>query len=151
MIYASLHSDICGGGQLFNVADNETPSQYGKIWPHLARWFGLIGVEPPNDSSEASNNNTLKVGQLPETTSSLSPGEYVAKYKETFDQRGRSKASSRGVGAGSRQLDSVGYWLTFDRQMSLGKLRGTVFEGDKDPVQGWLDSFEMFRKAGLVL
>jgi hypothetical protein len=52
---------------------------------------------------------------------------------------------------GSRQLDSVGYWLTFDRQLSLKKLRDTGFEGDVDHVQGWLESFEMFRKAGLIL
>ena len=151
MIYASLHADTCGGGQLFNVADNQTPSQYGKIWPQLARWFGLVGVQPANENPDAPGTNTLKAGELPETTSSLTPGDYVAKYKGIFDQHGLAKASSRGVGAGSRQLDSVGYWLTFDRQMSLKKLRETAFEGDVDPVQGWLESFEMFRKAGLLL
>ena len=152
MIYASLHPDTCGGGQLFNIADNQTPSQYGKIWPQLATWFGLVGVQPATEHPEAPGNNTLKVGELPGTALSLTPGEYVAKYKGIFDRHGRPKASSRGVGPGSRQLDSVGYWLTFDRQMSLKKLRETGFEGgDIDPVQGWLESFEMFRKAGLVL
>lgn len=149
MIYASLHPETCGGGRLFNIADNETPSTYGDLWPHLARWFGLVGVGPA-EGSQTADDKLLGVGELP-TTSTLAPGEYVAKYKEVFGQHGRASAVSGGVGAGSRQLDSVGYWLTFDRQLSLAKLRETGFEGDKDHVQGWLEAFKMFREAGLIL
>ena len=149
MIYASLHPETCGDGRLFNIADNETPSTYGDIWAHLAKWFGLVGVGPA-ETSQASDNASLGVGMLL-TTSAPTPGEYVAKYRDIFGQHGRVKAANGGVGVGSRQLDSVGYWLTFDRQMSLTRLRETGFEGAKDPVQGWLDAFEMFRKAGLIL
>jgi hypothetical protein len=148
MIYASLHPKTCGGGRLFNIADSETPCKYAEIWPQLAKWFGLVGTGPV-DSSEAENN-TLKVGEISQTSSVLTPGEYVAKYKDTFAKLELEKAASGGVGAGSRQLDSVGYWLTFDRQMSIKKLRETGFEGDSDPILGWLESFEMFRKAGLI-
>ncbi|KAJ5777004.1 hypothetical protein N7520_000250 [Penicillium odoratum] len=147
MIYASLRPEICGGGQLFNVADNETPCKYGDIWPRLASWFGLVGVGPIEDSS----NDNLKAGELPQTTPILTPGEYFAEHMGKFVELGRANAISGGVGAGRRQLDSVGYWLTFDRQLNLKKLRRTGFEGDKDPVQGWLESFEMFRRAGLIL
>ncbi|KAH6974259.1 hypothetical protein BKA56DRAFT_591114 [Ilyonectria sp. MPI-CAGE-AT-0026] len=149
MIYASLHPETCGGGRLFNIADNETPCKYGDLWPQLAKWFGLVGVGPSEDSQ--AQDNTLKVGELPQTTPSLTPGEYVAKYREKFAQCGSEKAVKGGVGAGSRQLDSVGYWLTFDRQLSLKKVRETGFEGDKDHVHAWLQSFDMFRKAGLIL
>lgn len=149
MIYASLHPETCGGGRLFNIADNETPCKYGELWPQLAEWFGLVGVGPAEDSQ--TQDNTLKVGELPQTTPSFTPGEYVAKYRETFAQCGSEKSVKGGVGAGSRQLDSVGYWLTFDRQLSLKRVRETGFEGDKDPVQAWLQSFDMFRKAGLIL
>ncbi|KAK6217975.1 hypothetical protein LQW54_003031 [Pestalotiopsis sp. IQ-011] len=148
MIYASLHPETCGGGRLFNIADSETPCKYGEIWPQLAKWFGLVGTGPA-DSSEA-DNNTLKVGQVSQSSSVLTPGEYVSKYKDVFVQSGLQKAASGGVGAGSRQLDSVGYWLTFDRQMSIKRLRDTGFEGDSDPILGWLESFEMFRKVGLI-
>ncbi|KAJ6075755.1 hypothetical protein N7499_007736 [Penicillium canescens] len=149
MIYASLHPETCGDGQLFNIADNETPCKYGEIWPHLAKWFGLVGVGPTD--SPQSLDNTLKVGEVPVTTPSAMPGEYIAKHKDKFAECGRPNAVGGGVGVGNRQLDSVGYWLTFDRQLSLKKLRGTGFEGDIDNVQGWLESFEMFRKAGLIL
>nr|CAD70323.1 conserved hypothetical protein [Neurospora crassa] len=150
MIYASLHPETCGGGRLFNVADNETPCKYGEIWPHLANWFGLVGVGPVAEKASAPDNS-MGAGELPESTSLLPPGEYVTKYRSIFNQNGRENAATKGVGAGHRQLDSVGYWLTFDRQLSITKLRETGFEGDKDPVQGWLSAFEMFRKAGLIL
>ncbi|KAI0452223.1 hypothetical protein F5B21DRAFT_484540 [Xylaria acuta] len=149
MIYSSLHSNICGDGQLFNIADHEIPCTYGELWPRLASWFGLVGVGPSEDSQ--ARINTLGADKLPGDTRTLAPGEYVAEYKEIFSQFGRRKASEGGVGAGSRQLDSVGYWLTFDRQLSLEKLKKTGFEEDNDPIQGWVNSFQMFRDAGLIL
>jgi hypothetical protein len=149
MIYASLHPETCGDGRLFNIADNERPCTYGELWPQLAAWFGLVGVGPAETTQ--AEENTLKVGELPQTTSSLAPGKYVGEHRGIFAQHGRSKAVSGGVGAGNQQLDSVGYWLTFDRQLSLKRLREAGFTGDRDPVLGWLESFEMFRKAGLIL
>ncbi|KAI0190141.1 hypothetical protein EV127DRAFT_430529 [Xylaria flabelliformis] len=149
MIYASLHSDICGGGQLFNIANREAPCTYGELWPQLASWFGLLGVGPPEDSQAQAD--TLRAGELPKSTRMLAPGEYVAQYKDIFGQLGRQKAAEGGVGAGSGQLDSVGFWLTFDRQLSLKRLKEIGFEVDSNPIQGWLDSFQMFRDAGLIL
>jgi hypothetical protein len=148
MIYASLNPQTCGSGQLFNIADNEAPCKYGELWPRLAAWFGLVGVGPTENSQ--AHDNALKVGELPKNTF-MTPGEYVAGHRDVFAENGRVNAVNRGVGAGNRQLDSVGYWLTFDRQMSLKRLKETGFEGDQDPIQGWLESFEMFRKAGLIL
>ncbi|KAJ5723754.1 hypothetical protein N7488_001789 [Penicillium malachiteum] len=149
MIYASFHPDRCGNGQMFNIADSETPCKYGEIWPRLAEWFGLVGVAPTE--KEEDTEGDLKVGELPQGHSALTPGEYVKKYSDTFAARGCLNAVSGGVGVGSRQLDSVGYWLTFDRQMSLMALNKTGFKVDRDPVQAWLDAFEMFRAAGLIL
>ncbi|KAI3324465.1 hypothetical protein HD806DRAFT_492679 [Xylariaceae sp. AK1471] len=149
MVYASLHPDVCGGGQLFNIADHEVPCTYGELWPHLANWFGLVGAGPSEDSR--ARINELRAGELPEGIEKLTPGDYVAKYKDVFSQCERRKAVDCGVGIGSRQLDSVGYWLTFDRQLSLERLKKTGFEGNTDPVQGWVDSFQMLRSAGLIL
>lgn len=150
MIFASLHPETCGGGQLFNIADNETPLSYGELWPHLAKWFGLVGTVP-GASQDGDEDGKLAVGQLPQTMDTKPPGEYVAAYKDVFAKCGREKAATAGVGFGNRQLDSVGYWLTFDRQLSLQKVRATGFEGDLDPVQGWLEAFDMFRSAGMIL
>lgn len=149
MIYASLHPDTCGGGQLFNVADNEVPCTYGELWPRLASWFGLVGTGPVENSQAEAGS--LAVSELPHDDEALAPGEYIARYNDVFAQHGQEKAVGGGVSAGRRQLDSVGYWLTFDRQLSLEKLRKTGFKADKDPLEGWMQSFEMFRKAGLIL
>ncbi|PWY90982.1 hypothetical protein BO70DRAFT_82393 [Aspergillus heteromorphus CBS 117.55] len=150
MIFASLHPETCGDGRLFNIADQEAPCTYGELWPQLTGWFGLFGVEPAEDSQD-TEDNTLKVGELPQVTSLLAPGEYVSAFKDSFTECGRPKAITGGVGSGCRQLDSVGYWLTFDRQLSLKKLKETGFEADENPVGGWLESFALFRKAGLIL
>ena len=149
MIYASLHPDTCGGGKLFNVADSDKPTRNGEMWPKLAAWFGLKGTGPPKDTE--TDKQALGVGNLPQNASLLTPGDYIVKHKDVFKQRGLDNALGGGVGAGSQQLDSVGYWLTFDRQLSLDRLRSTGFKEERDPVEGWLESFEMFRKAGLII
>ncbi|KAJ5113915.1 hypothetical protein N7456_002449 [Penicillium angulare] len=150
MIYASMNPKTCGNGQLFNIADSDIPCKYGDIWTHLAKWFGLVGVGPPEEKLEPPKD-TLRVGELPQSTAALTPGEYIAKHNGIFAKCGRLNAVGGGVGVGSQQLDSVGYWLTFDRQMSLTKLTSSGFEMDGDSIQAWLESFEIFRKAGLIL
>ncbi|KAH8196435.1 hypothetical protein TruAng_009395 [Truncatella angustata] len=140
-IYASLNPDKCGAGQLFNVGDSAEPTTFGHIWPRLAEWFGLVGDGPLSSSS----------GTELEEKESLMPGEYIAKHRGTFDERRLGRAEKAGVSAGSLQLDSVGTWLTFDRQLSLDKLRSTGFEEERDVVEGWLEAFRGFKEAGLIL
>ncbi|KAI0801636.1 hypothetical protein GGR55DRAFT_692516 [Xylaria sp. FL0064] len=125
MIYASLHPDTCGRGQLFNVADTEVPCTYGELWPRLANWFGLVGGPPAGDTQAVPES--LAVGDVPEGTKHLTPGEHIAKHRHVFTKCGRSKA------------------------LSLEKLNKTGFGESTDPVSGWVNSFEMFRKAGLIL
>lgn len=48
-IYASvLKSETCGGGRLFNVADEEGPGTMRERWPLIAAWFGCK-LSPWND------------------------------------------------------------------------------------------------------
>lgn len=132
-IYAALNPNLCGG-KIINVADNHQPICFGEIWPSLAAWFGLEGVEP-DESSETA----------------LKPGEYVAQYKHLFDKAGRPKAEIAGVGDGAKQLDSVGWWLGFDRQLSLDRLRVVGFTEEINPVAGWLEAFQKFRESGIII
>ncbi|KND91800.1 hypothetical protein TOPH_03463 [Tolypocladium ophioglossoides CBS 100239] len=131
-IHAAMNPDTCGG-KVVNMADDEQPTTFRHIWPAAASWFGLVGVGPSNDAG------------------ALKPGAYVAKYKHVFGENGRHKAVACGVGAGAAQLDSVGWWLTFDRQLSLKRLRALGFEERRNPVEGWLEAFEQFRDAGIIL
>ncbi|KAK8043115.1 hypothetical protein PG994_013598 [Apiospora phragmitis] len=133
-IYAGQNPERCGDGRLFNIADSDTPSKMRDLWPHLAAWFGLVGTGP-EARSEAD----------------LLPSEYVERHQSAFGEHGLDKAIKGGVGAGRKQLDSVGSWLTFDRQLSLAKMGEAGFAERRDPVTGWLEAFDMFRKAGLIL
>ncbi|KAK8867415.1 Tannase and feruloyl esterase family protein [Apiospora arundinis] len=133
-IYAGQHPDRCGDGRLFNIADADAPTKMRDLWPRLAAWFGLVGVGP----EARSDTEPL-------------PSEYVERYQGVFGEHGLDKAVKGGVGAGRKQLDSVGTWLTFDRQLSLDRLRAAGFEERRDPIEGWLKAFEKFREAGLIL
>jgi hypothetical protein len=128
-IHASLHP-VQFRERIFNVADTETPSTMHERWPQIASWFGLVGVAPP---VEASADDTK-------------PSDFVKKHE------GRLKeAGVKGVDIwNSAQLDSYGYWLTFDRQLSLGRLRDAGFREEVGPEMGWWEAFEMFRKAGMI-
>lgn len=131
-IHASLHGGKCGG-KVINMADREQPTTFSDLWPSIADWFGLVGVGP------RENDNPEK------------PGEYVKKHKQIFGEQGCGRAVTAGVGGGSVQLDSVGYWLSFDRQLSLQRLRSVGFVEERDPIEGWLEAFKKFREAGIIL
>ncbi|KAM4064342.1 sirq protein [Hirsutella rhossiliensis] len=131
-IHAALNPGTCGG-KVVNMADNDRPTSFSKVWPAIASWFGLVGVGPAGDEG------------------ALKPGEYVAKHKQAFAEQNRPKALKCGVGAGSAQLDAVGWWLKFDRHLSLERLRVLGFQEQRDPVEGWLGAFEQFRAAGIIL
>ncbi|KAK2591583.1 hypothetical protein QQS21_010711 [Conoideocrella luteorostrata] len=131
-IHAALNPDKYGQ-KVVNMVDSDTPVTYGELWPKIAAWFGLVGSGPQTDGK------------------ALKPGQYVARYKHIFEERGLSKALTAGVGAGSAQLDSVGWWLTFDRQLSPQRLRSLGFEEQRDPVEGWHEAFAKLREAGIII
>lgn len=130
-VYASLHPDECGR-KVLNAMDNDRPLSFRDLWPSIAGLFGLVGVGPSGDDD------------------ALKPGEYIAKYQHLFAENGLPEAAKRGVGAGSSQLDRIGWWLGFDRQLSPERLRASGFTEQRDPVEGWLDAFERFAKAGII-
>ncbi|MBE3049675.1 hypothetical protein IMZ48_45705 [Candidatus Bathyarchaeota archaeon] len=80
----------------------------------------------------------------------MKPGEYILKHQHLFAENGLPNATEHGVGVGSSQLDSVGWWLGFDRQLSPDRLRSVGFTEQRDPTEGWLDAFERFAKAGII-
>ncbi|KAK7421634.1 hypothetical protein QQX98_002101 [Neonectria punicea] len=130
--HAALNPDSCGG-KIINMLDRAEPTTFGEVWPAIAGWFGLVGVGPSADKAGAA------------------PGEYVEEHKHIFGEEDRPKALSAGVGAGHKQLDSVGWWLTFDRQLSADRLRRLGFVEERPPAEGWLEAFEKFRAAGIIL
>lgn len=134
-VHAALDPAKCGG-KILNTADRARPTTWEELWPKIVAWFGMIGVAPTGSSGTGDEG--------------VMPGAYVDKHKHLFKEAGLDKAVSCGVGDGHEQLDSVGTWLAFDRQLSLDRLRSVGFEEEVDPAAGWLDSFERFRRAGII-
>lgn len=128
-IHASLHPDDFRE-KIFNVADNATPSTMRQRWPQIASWFGLRGVPPPDTASA----NDPK------------PSDFIRDHQDKLREAGAKGVSIWNAG----QLDSVGYWLTFDRHLSLDRARNAGFTQERNPEEGWLEAFAMFRKARMI-
>lgn len=130
-IFAALNPNTCSG-KVINMFDDDTPTCFRKLWPTIAGWFGLVGTGPSEDSD------------------ALTPSAYIAKHRHLFEENGLPKGVKCGVGAGSSQLDSIGWWLTFDRQLSSDRLRETGFTERRDPGEGWIEAFRSLRDAGII-
>lgn len=129
-IFASLNPEIFGG-KIFNVADSAQPSSMRHTWPQIAAFFGLKGVPPSATASPEDEK----------------PSEFVKRHGEVL-----KKAGVKGVEIWNpAQLDSYGYWLTFDRQLCLDRLKEAGFCEERWPIEGWREAFELFRRAGMVV
>ena len=100
-------------------------------WPAIANYFGLEGTGPLDDGKEEGL---------------LRPGEYIEMHKGVLDRWG---------GKGSRvfkaeALDEYGYHFTFDRHMSLEKVKGVGFEEEMEPNASWFKAFDRLRAAGMI-
>ncbi|KAL4928117.1 uncharacterized protein BDV17DRAFT_282146 [Aspergillus undulatus] len=130
-IHAALNPGQCGG-KVINMLDCDKPVSMSEMWPGIAAWLGLKGVGPVGDEDV------------------LKPGEYIEKHAHLFEENGRPKGLTCGVGAGNNQLDAYGWWLGFDRHFSPDRLRSVGFTEQRDPIKGWLEAFEGLGKAGII-
>ncbi|KAL8653692.1 MAG: hypothetical protein Q9226_003743 [Calogaya cf. arnoldii] len=128
-IWASLHSTQAGGGQVFNIADQAKPESMRARWPKLAAYFGLQGVAPVEGQDKG-----------------LKPSEYINKYQGEAEKLG---VKSSPVFKGDF-LDTYGFYLDFDRQLSLEKVRQAGFAEEIDPNASWFRAFGRFEKAGMI-
>ncbi|KAF4993241.1 hypothetical protein FGRMN_6605 [Fusarium graminum] len=126
-IHATLSASC--SGKIVNMLDSAEPTTFAEVWPSIASFFGLVGVAPSEDSSMQP------------------PSKYIETHRHLLGEYGRKS----GVGAGSKQLDSAGWWLTFDRQLSPERLREVKFGEERDPVEGWIEALDKFREAGIIL
>ncbi|KAJ9661101.1 hypothetical protein H2201_006651 [Coniosporium apollinis] len=127
-IWAALHPDKAGCGRIFNIADQARPSRMSERWPALAKYFGLEGIGPVDDP------NVLK------------PGEFVKKHQCVLEEHGMK--SNQVFKADF--LDTYGYYLTSDRQLSLDKARAAGFSEEIDPASSWFKAFDRCKMAGMI-
>lgn len=128
-IYASLHPEEFRE-RIFNVADQARPESMRERWPQIASWFGLKGVPPPENASATDPK----------------PSDFIKQHQEKLRADG-----VKGVDIwNSGQLDAYGYWLTFNRHLSLERLQAAGFREEVKPEESWWETFEMFKKAGMI-
>ncbi|KAI4263713.1 MAG: hypothetical protein L6R42_001153 [Xanthoria sp. 1 TBL-2021] len=127
-IWASLHPAEAGGGQIFNISDQAKPESMRDRWPRLAAYFGLQGVAPVE-------------GEV------LKPSEYINRYQGEAEKLGvKSSPVFKG-----EFLDSYGFYLDFDRQLSLEKVRKAGFAEEMDPNASWFRAFGRFKEARMIV
>jgi hypothetical protein len=126
-IHAALNPSSCGG-KIINMLDRAEPTTFAEVWPHITSFFGLVGVAPGDAEGQR-------------------PSEYIETHGHLLGEYGKTA----GVGAGRKQLDSAGWWLTFDRQLSAERLRSVGFREERDPSEGWIEAFSKFRDAEIIL
>ena len=98
-------------------------------WPALAAYFGLKGVAPP-DGDEGGGK----------------PGEYIDKHRSELEKIG---IEANPVGR-SDFLDGYGYYMDFDRQMSLEKVRAAGFDEELDPSESWFKVWDRLKRACMI-
>ncbi|CAO1602992.1 MAG: hypothetical protein LQ349_005949 [Xanthoria aureola] len=127
-IWTSLHPAEAGGGRIFNIADQAKPESMKDRWPRLAAYFGLQGVAPAEGKA-------------------IKPSEYINRYQ---GEAGKLGVKSSPVFQGEF-LDSYGYYLDFDRQLSLEKVRQAGFTEEMDPNASWFRAFGRLKEARMIV
>ncbi|KAL8833218.1 MAG: hypothetical protein Q9170_004413 [Blastenia crenularia] len=130
-IWATLHPEQTRDGQIFNIADQAKPESMKERWPALAGYFGLEGTAPAEDD---------------EGQKMLKPSGYITKHQGALKEAGvKSSPVFKG-----EFLDSYGYYLDFDRQLSLEKVRKAGFREELNPNRSWFKAFDRFKRAGMI-
>ena len=126
-IWAALHPDKAGE-EVFNIADQATPSSMRQIWPAVAGYFGLEGVAPTQNPK------------------GLKPGEYIKLHRQLLDKDGLKVSRV----FKSEHMEWCGTRLNFDRQLNLQKVKSVGFTEETNPALSWFKAFDKMKEAGMI-
>lgn len=124
-IYASLHPDRTGNGEIFNIGDQDRPQSMEEIWPAVASCFGLQGTAPTDDQDPVL----------------IRPSDYMALNQDQLPAYSGSQLTK------PSWLDAYGTWYTFDRPLSLEKIRSVGFTEERDAAASWVKTMKLFQNA----
>nr|POF17664.1 short chain dehydrogenase sirr [Quercus suber] len=129
MVWAALNPERSGGGHIFNVADSDEPSTMEEMWPQIAAYFRLEGKGPPEDLQRF-----------------VMPSEYVQQHGHLLQEGGYDMANI----AKASWLDAYGTMFTYDRLLSLEKIRKAGFTEVHDKFNGWVKVWDQMKDAGMI-
>ncbi|KAI9925912.1 hypothetical protein ASPWEDRAFT_60916 [Aspergillus wentii DTO 134E9] len=124
-IYASLHPEQTGNGEIYNIADEDRPQSMEHIWPAVAGAFGLKGTPP------VENQEPLL----------LRPSDYMAVHGH------KQPAFSGSQLTKGNWIDDFGSWYTFDRPLALDKIRAVGFDEQRDAADAYVKTLKLFQAA----
>jgi len=134
---AEVCRDAGEGSRIFNIADQDRPVSMEERWPRLCEYFGLVGTAPA-DEGEGEGEDGGKC---------LRPSKYVMEHKDVLE-----KAGIKGLHVWKAAfLDELGYRLDMDRHFDMEKLRSVGFTEEVDPGESWKQTFNMFKRAGMIV
>lgn len=131
-IFASLNSDSCGNGAVFNIADQDTPVTWAEVWPGLCEYFGLMGVAPRSGSKGME----------------LFVQEHMAEWKTTCRKHNLEDKAVKSQNWGHVHFMLVQF--DFDRQYDLSRARQAGFSESVDTVEGYKIAFERMVAAKII-
>jgi len=138
-IHCSLHSETCGQGQAFNIADNSWPATWKTKWPVLCEYFDLKGVPPPSTGG-------------PDLA-----GFFKDHVVQSWEMEKKYDLVSGRIG-NDRTLVEISQmllqYLDFDRRLDLTKCHRAWNAGglaEEEPSQtAWWTAFDRFRAAKII-
>jgi hypothetical protein len=129
-IYASFHLDLENGGTI-NIGDEDEAVSWEQLWPDFTSYFGLIGTGPDERFTVSGYMQDNRVGWA----------EWVKKH-------GLKDGALEGTDFGFLTL--MMSMAIFDRQYDLSKARAMGFVEEKKTIDGYLEAFELMRKAKII-
>ena len=133
-IWLSLHPEICGKGEAFNIASKPEWEAWGTLWPKLCEYFGLKGSPPNEDKREvrAYINDNMDAWSRIEKDNGLRTD--IASSKITIP------------GFEILHLDLA----DFDRQYDMSKIYNAGFTEKHSLMQSWGTTWDRMRKAAMI-
>jgi hypothetical protein len=133
-IFLSLHPEISGNGEAFNVASSARYATWEDKWPLLCEYFGLKSGPPSDQSKEVRAYINDNMGRWKEM-------EQKHKLREDIAQ---SEVTMPGFEILHLTL------ADFDRQYDMSKIYNAGFKEDYSVMEIWGKTWDEMRKAHMI-
>lgn len=129
-IYASLNIDRTAR-QVFNIGDEDDGTTWEKMWPSLTSYFGLVGTAPDETFSIEEYMKTHRL-------------EWDVWVDKHFLKKGALETTDFGF------LTMMTSRAVFGREYNLSKARESGFIETTNTVDGFLEAFELMKRAKII-
>ena len=133
-IFLSLHREVSGDGESFNVASAPQHETWEEKWPQLCEYFGLKSAPPSDESKEvrAYINDNLAIWKA------------LEKRHKLRTDIAQSEVTMPGFEVLHLSL------ADFDRQYDLTKIYNAGMQEETTIKETWWTTFDRMRKGGFI-